>query len=261
MKVVILANDRGIRLREDTEYRPKALAPLGGYPLIWHIMNLFSYYGLKEFILCVGVGGYKIKEYFLNYRIFNEDFTLELGAPSNLLHFHSSNKSRNWKITFLNVGSLTMTGSSLALVKPFIDKDSSFFLTYCDTLSNVNISDLKKFHEAMGRVVTMTGAHPVSPLGVVEAEDGLARSFEEKQRLEGLVKGGFFICDYRVFNYLTLKGDFMFEEEPLQKLIKEDELALFEHKDFWYRVDTYKDIEVLQEMWKFDRASWRVWQD
>ena len=260
MKVVILANDRGIRLREDTEYRPKALAPIGGSPLVWHIMNLYSYYGFNEFILCVGVGGYRIKDYFLNYRIFAENFTLELGTPSDL-HFHGSNKRRNWRITFLDVGSLTMTGSSLALVKPFIDEAHSFFLTYCDTLSNVNISELSKFHEAMGRVVTMTGAHPVSPLGVVEAEDGLAKSFKEKPRLEGLVKGGFFVCDYRVFNYLTLAGDFMFEDESLQKLIKDYELALFEHKDFWYRVDTYKDIEALEEMWKSDRASWKVWQD
>lgn len=261
MKVVIFAGGKkGIRLREDTEYRPKALAPIGGYPIVWHIMNLYSYYGYNDFVLLLGPDSYKIKSYFLSYNEMIRNFTLELGSQPKPPSFQNSKVLRDWKISFVDTG-ITMTGKSLAQVEPFIDKGSSFFLSYCDTLSNVNITDLKRFHEAMGRVVTITGAHPTFPLGIVEAEDGLVTTFREKKSLEGLVNGGFFVCDYRIFDYLKLEGDFMFEEEPLQRLIKEHELALFEHKDFWYRVDTHKDIEVLEGMWNANRALWKVWQD
>jgi len=215
MKVVIFAGGRkGIRLREDTEYRPKALAPIGGYPIVWHIMNLYSHYGYNDFVLLLGPDSYKIKGYFLTYNEMIRNFTLELGASAKLSSFDNPTVLRHWKISFVDTG-MTMTGKSLAQAEPLIDKGSSFFLTYCDTLSNVNIADLKRFHEAMGRVVTMTGAHPSFPLGIVEAEDGLVTTFREKKSLEGLVNGGFFVCDYRIFDYLKLKRDFMFEEEPL----------------------------------------------
>ncbi|MFC2047591.1 sugar phosphate nucleotidyltransferase, partial [Chloroflexota bacterium] len=198
MKVVIFAGGRrGIRLREDTEYRPKALAPIGGYPIVWHIMNLYSHYGYNDFILLLGPDNYKIKNYFLSYNEMIMDFTLELGSLPELLPPRKSNALRNWKISFVDTG-VTMTGESLAQAEPLIDKGSNFFLTYCDTISNVNIADLKRFHEAIGRVVTITGAHPSFPLGIVEAQDGLVTTFREKKNLEGLVNGGFFVCDSRI---------------------------------------------------------------
>lgn len=261
MKVVILAGGgKGIRLREDTEYRPKALAPIRGYPIIWHIMNLYSYYGHNEFVILLGPDGHEIKRYFLNYNELVRDFTMELGSSPKSLSFYGLDSERNWKITFLDTD-ITKTGTSLVQAKHFLHQDSSFFLTYCDTISNVDLESLKKFHKAMGRVVTITGAHPTFPFGIIESEDGLVTTFKDKKTLEGLVNGGFFICDYHIFDYLGIESDFMFEEEPLQQLIKEHELALFEHKGFWYRVDTYKDIEILEEMWNSNKAAWKVWKD
>ena len=214
MKVVILCGGRGTRLNEETEFKPKPLVHIGGLPILWHIMKIYSFYGFNDFVLCLGYKGEMIREYFLNLDWFNNDFTLQLGYKHRKILKHGK-KGIKWNITFVDTGEETQTGGRVLKIKKYITEDN-FLLTYGDGLSNVNINKLVNFHLSIGKIATLTAVHPMSPFGIIEIKDGLVKSFKEKPRLEGMINGGFFALNKKIFKYLDENS--ILEEEPLRKL-------------------------------------------
>lgn len=261
MKVVILCGGKGTRLREETEYKPKPLVLIGGRPILWHIMKIYSYYGYNDFVLCLGYKGEMIKDYFLHFEEWSNDFTLKLRCNNDekIIH-HNKECLEDWSITFADTGQNTMTGSRIAKVKKYIGDQEEFFLTYGDGVSNINIKNLYSFHQKKGRVVTLTGVKPFSRYGEIKINQGLVTEFSEKPQLESTVNGGFFVCNKKIFDYLSEGDDCVFEEDVLKKLIKDRELAVYKHNDFWYSVDTYKHYEEINEMYNKHNTPWMVWE-
>lgn len=257
MKVVIFCGGKGTRMREETEYRPKPLVNIGDKPIIWNIMKHYSHYGFNEFILCIGYKGDMIKDYFMNLDWKNNDFTLEISKGDKNIKYHTRDED-NWKITIINTGLETMTGARLAQVKEYIDGDT-FMLTYGDGVSDVNLKELLQFHKEKGKIVTLTGIHPMTSFGIIECEEGIAKSFKEKPKLQGLINGGYMVLNKDVFNYIP-KEDSMFEEEPLKTIAANGELGVYEHNGFWMAIDTFKDVERINSIYESGRAHWKVWE-
>jgi glucose-1-phosphate cytidylyltransferase len=255
MPVVILCGGLGTRLREETEFKPKPLVAVGDMPILWHIMKIYGRYGFREFILCLGYKGHLIKEFFLNYPWRANDVTLYLREHRQVVH--EVRPPEDWQVTFADTGLHTPTGGRVARVRKYIKSDD-FCVTYGDGLANVDLDRLVAFHRAKKKIATLTAVHPMSPFGVIESEDGLARSFKEKPRLEGLINGGFFVFNRKIFDYLT--EDSVLEEDPLRALAGRGQLAVYEHKDFWMCMDTFKDVERLNRMWAEGRRPWVVWE-
>lgn len=253
--VVILCGGMGTRLREETEFKPKPLVTIGDMPILWHIMKIYGRYGFREFILCLGYKGHLIKEFFLNYPWMANDVTLRLRDHRRVVH--EIRPPEDWQITFADTGLHTPTGGRVARIRRYV-KSEDFCVTYGDGLANVDLDRLVAFHRAKKKIATLTAVHPMSPFGVIESEDGLARSFKEKPRLQGLINGGFFVFHRKIFDYLT--EDSVLEEEPLRTLAGRGQLAVYEHKDFWMCMDTFKDVERLNRMWAEGRRPWVVWE-
>lgn len=256
-KVLILCGGMGTRLREETEYKPKPLVEIGGMPILWHIMKHFSQAGFDDFVLALGYKGHMIKEYFMNFEWMSNDFVLNLRSREERVTC-MAHRPENWRITFADTGQATLTGGRLARARKYLDGDM-FLATYGDGLSNVDLAALLAFHRQHNRIATLTGVHPSSPFGVIEAEDGLVRSFKEKPRLDGMINGGFFVFDRRMFDYI--EGDEALEETPLRRLAAEGQLAVYEHHDFWACMDTFKDVERLNAMWNRGERPWKTWRD
>lgn len=257
MKVVILCGGMGTRMREETEFKPKPLVPIGRMPVLWHIMKIYSHYGFKDFILCLGYKGEMIKEYFLNFEEMTNDFTLNLRSKKEKVTHHNKERLEDWNITFVDTGFETNTGGRVKGIEHLVDGDE-FFLTYGDGLSNVNISRLLDYHRSKKKVGTLTAINPTSPFGIIEVANGIAKSFKEKPRLEGLINGGFFVFNKKIFDYLEENS--ILEEEPLKRLTAEKGLAVYEHNDFWQCMDTFKDVERLNKMWREGDTPWKVWE-
>ena len=255
-KVVILCGGKGTRLREQTEFMPKALVRVGEMPVLWHVMKIYSYYGYNNFVLCLGYKGYMIKEYFMNLEWMENDFTLNLKSKSERIINHNS-KVEDWTITFAETGLNTPTGGRIKKIEKYI-QDENFFVTYCDGVSNVNIKNLYESHLKKNKIATLTVVHPMSQFGIIDVGNGLATSFKEKPHMEGLINGGFFVFNGKMFNYL--KESSVLEEEPLRRLVKEKQLAVYEHKDFWACIDTFKDVERFNDMWEKGNRPWAVWK-
>ncbi len=234
-----------MRMREVTEHIPKPLAIVGGKPILWQIMKIYSKYGCNDFILPLGYKGEKIKEYFMNYDWLQNDFILDFSCNENKIYLLK--KTEKWRITFIDTGVDTMTGGRIKRIQPFIE-DDTFLLTYGDGLCDVNIGELLKYHQKMGVIATLTGIQKKSQYGVLKARDGLATSFAEKTELEGLINGGFFVFNTAVFDYLS-DDQCVLEKEPLAKLASEGQLAVYEHKGFWQAVDTSKDLQDMDANW------------
>lgn len=258
MKVVILCGGKGERLREETEFKPKPLIEIGEMPILWHIMKIYSHYGFRDFILLLGYKGHMIKDFFRNFEFRSNDCTLSLRDDARRVSYLKKENLEDWNITFVDTGLETSTGGRIARIRDFIP-DEDFFLTYGDGLSNVNIADLYEYHKKKKKVLTLTGVNPASPFGIIEVEDGLAKSFKEKPRLDGVINGGFFVCGKAVFKYLSPERECVFEEEPMKKLARERELAVYMHSGFWTAMDTYKQVKVLNEMWISQKAEWKIW--
>ena len=245
LKVVILCGGHGIRMKDITEHIPKPLAVVGGRPILWQIMKIYSKYGFDDFILPLGYKGEKIKEYFMNYDWMQNDFILDFRGNENKVFLLK--KPENWRITFVDTGINTMTGGRIKRIQPFIDEDN-FFMTYGDGLCDVDLTKLLKYHQEMGVKATLTGIEKKSQYGILKVQDGLAVSFGEKTEIEGLINGGFFVLNRAIFDYLE-DDRCVFEKEPMTKLTSEGQLAVYEHKGFWHAVDTVKDLQDIDSEW------------
>jgi len=272
IKVVILCGGMGTRLREETEYRPKPLVEIGGKPMLWHIMKIYAYYGFKDFVLCLGYKGKMIKDYFLNYGTMNSDFTLNLGT--NNINFHNSYKEKDWIITFAETGKNAMTGARIKRIEKYIDSEL-FMLTYGDGVADINLQELLEFHKSHNKIGTVTGVSPSSRFGeLVVAKDQVKKFSEKPQVKEGFINGGFFVFNKRIFNYLEDNDNCIFEKKPLEDLASDGELMIYKHKGFWQCMDTYRDLQLLNNLWLGRKAEkklyfnsekiippWKVWKE
>lgn len=257
IKVVILCGGMGTRLREETEFKPKPLVEIGGKPILWHIMKIYSHYGFKDFILCLGYKGEMIKEYFLNYELLNSDFTIELGSKN--IEIHGSHDESGLKVSLVNTGETTLTGSRVKKIEKFIDSET-FMLTYGDGVADINISELLKFHKSHGKIGTITGVHPVSRFGELVVRDSEVVSFSEKpQSSDGLINGGYFVFNRQFLDYVRQDEDCVLEKEPLEDLVRDGELRVYKHNGFWQCMDTYRDFILLNSLWKTN-PQWKVWK-
>ncbi|AJA46877.1 nucleotidyl transferase [Clostridium pasteurianum DSM 525 = ATCC 6013] len=245
MKVVILCGGKGSRLASPTEHKPKPLAMVNGKPIIWHIMKIYMKYGLNDFILPLGFGGEKIKEYFWNYEWKNKNFIKDYS--NNTIKF--LDKPENWKITFVDTGVDTMTGGRVKKVQKYIDGDA-FMMTYGDGLSDINIKNLIDYHYHKGKIATVTGVERKSQYGILTVENGIAKSFDEKSKLDGIINGGFFVLSTKVFDYIEDDAGCIFEQKPLKALAKQGELSVYLHRGYWASIDTYKDLISANKTWK-----------
>jgi glucose-1-phosphate cytidylyltransferase len=256
MKVVILAGGLGTRISEETQIRPKPMVEIGGRPILWHIMKLYSAHGLNEFVICLGYKGYLIKEYFANYCLHNSDVTFDLGR--NEIHTHHR-ETENWRVTLVDTGIETMTGGRVKRVAQYLDGDT-FCLTYGDGLADVNVAALLDFHDAHGRLATVTATQPPGRFGALRlGENNAVHGFQEKPLGDGgWINGGFFVLSPKVIDYIG--GDAtVWENEPLQNLAAECQLAAYKHRGFWQPMDTLRDRNQLEHLWQTGQAPWKVW--
>jgi len=260
MKVVILCGGRGTRLREETEFKPKPMIEIGERPILWHIMHIYAHHGFKDFILCLGYKGHMIKDYFLNYHALNNDFTVNLGSH-NSIQIHGVHEERDWRVTLADTGNDSQTGTRVKKIEKYVDGDV-FMLTYGDGLANINLKKLVEFHKSHGKVGTITGVHPSSRFGELVVSRNKVLSFHEKPQMgTGLINGGFFVFNRSFFRYLDSKKDQALELEPLENLAKDGELMIYPHDGFWQCVDTYRELEVLNNLWNTKKPPWVIWND
>jgi len=257
MKAVILAGGLGTRISEESHLRPKPMIEIGGRPILWHIMKLFSHHGFNDFIVCLGYRGYMVKEYFANYVLHNADLTVDLGRGS--VEYHATN-SEPWRVTLVDTGPDTMTGGRLKRVARYLDADEPFFLTYGDGVSDVDLSALAAFHKAHGKEATVTAVAPPGRYGALDIVDGRVERFIEKPPGDnGLINGGFFVLQPRVVSRIA--GDETpFESEPLEALARDGQLMARHHDGFWAAMDTLRDKNQLEALWASGAAPWRVWK-
>jgi glucose-1-phosphate cytidylyltransferase len=257
-KVVILAGGLGTRLKEETEYRPKPMVEIGNKPIIWHIMKIYQHYGFNDFIICLGYKGHIIKEFFLNYQSMINDFTIHLGTKSHI-EYKSCNDDFNATVTLIDTGLNAMTGSRIKQIESYIDSDN-FFLTYGDGVANVDIQKLYAYHLSHGKIGTMTGVHPPSRFGEFSVKNNQIIDFNEKPEMKSdIINGGFFVLKTEFFKYLSSDESCILEREPLKNLSNDGELMLYKHDGFWQCMDTYRELLLLNDMWKDRKASWAVW--
>lgn len=256
-QVVILCGGLGTRLREETEYRPKPMAEVGGRPVLWHLMKLFAHYGLTEFVLCIGYRGQMIKDYFLNYEAWNSDFTVTLGEHDSV-RFHGSHLETGWEVTVSDTGALTQTGGRVKRVERHLVGDT-FIVTYGDGLADVDLSRLLAFHAEHGKLATVTTTRPLSRFGIVDLEaDRTVARFREKPQGDEWVSSGFFVFQRKFLDYLD--EDSVLEHAPLERLASEGEIVAYQHDGFWQPMDTYREFLMLNEMWETGKAPWAVWE-
>ncbi len=257
MKVVLLAGGFGTRLSEETNVRPKPMVEIGGKPILWHIMKIYSSYGFNEFVVLLGYKGYHIKEYFTNYFLHQSDVTVDLKDNSMEVH---NNHSEPWKVTLLDTGLHTMTGGRIKKAQDFIGEES-FMMTYGDGVSNINIDELIKFHKTHGQAVTMSSVQPDGRFGALNINsENRIMEFREKPKGDGnWINAGFFVCNSEVFDYIDSDEGMVFEEAPLQRLAQDGKLYTYKHTGFWKPMDSLKDKSDLNNLWNDGEAPWKVW--
>lgn len=256
--VVILCGGQGTRLREETEFKPKPMVPVGDRPILWHLMKYYSHFGFKKFVLCLGYRSDYIKDYFYNYEAMNSDFTIRLGKKQ--VSFHSSH-AEDWEVTLADTGLEAMTGARIKRIERYIDADR-FCLTYGDGLSNVDLHRLMAYHQSHGKLATMTAVHPPSRFGTMEFDGDRISSFAEKPNSgEGYINGGFFVCERGVFDYLEYDDSCIFERAPMERLANTGELMAYRHAGYWQCMDTIRDAKLLNDLWTSGESPWRVWPE
>jgi len=248
----------GTRLREETEYRPKPMVDVGGRPILWHIMKIYASYGYKDFILCLGYKGNVIKEYFYNYALANNDVTVELGKRSVTVHEGAENE--DWCVTLANTGEEAQKGARLKKIEKYITGDT-FMCTYGDGVADINIDALMDFHSKHGKLATLTGVRPPSLFGELRVQDGGRASLfvEKPQASAGVISGGFMVFNRRLFDYLSTDDACDLEKGTLERIAEAGELMVYVHEGTWACMDTYRDLQFLNQLWKTQRAFWKVW--
>jgi len=257
--VVILCGGKGARLREETEYRPKPLIKIGQMPILWHIMKIYSFYGFKNFILLLGYRGEMIKNYFLNFEVMVNDFTLKLrtyGKEKVTLHNHL--ELEDWDITFVDTKLDTPTGGRIKKAEKYLKPFDRFMATYGDGVADIDVNKLYKFHLRKKTIGTLSGVQPASQFGVVEVKKGMAKTFKEKPRMRGFINGGFFVFEREFLK--MLKEDSVLEQEPLKKLSAKQQLSVYKHTSYWQCMDTFKQAEWLNKAWDNGDRSWAIWE-
>jgi len=255
-KVVILCGGQGTRLKEETEFKPKALVEIGGIPIVWHIMKSYASYGYKDFVLCLGYKGRMIKEFFFHFQWDISDFTINLKDGKKTYH---DDHAEDWNITLADTGQETLTAGRVKAIEKYIPKDDDFFLlTYGDGVSDIDIEKLVAFHKEKGKLVTITGVHPTNKYGLINMSDKLeVLDFAEKPPMRDFINGGFMVVNRTFFD--RINEDCMFESKILPQLAKENQVALYPHEGFWHSMDTFKDYEDLNKLWDA-KAPWKTWE-
>lgn len=255
MKVVLLAGGLGTRISEESHLKPKPMIEIGGKPILWHIMKIYSHYGLNEFVVCCGYKGYMIKEYFANYFLHMSDVTFDM--KNNKMEIHQ-NSSEPWKVTLVDTGESTMTGGRMKRIKEYLDNED-FCLTYGDGVADVNIPELLKFHKSHGGLATLTAAQPPGRFGALSLQGTKVRSFQEKPVGDGnWINGGFFVLNKKVIDLID--GDqTIWEQGPVETLSQQNQMHAYLHHGFWRPMDTLRDKTYLEELWEKGKAPWKVW--
>jgi glucose-1-phosphate cytidylyltransferase len=257
MKAVILAGGLGTRLSEETSARPKPMVEIGGKPILWHIMKMYSQHGVNDFVICCGYKGYVIKEYFANYFLHTSDITFDM--RNNRMEVHQK-RAEPWNITLVDTGDESMTGGRLRRVAEYVREDEAFCFTYGDGVSNVDITSLIEFHKSHGKSATLTSTFPPGRFGALDITDNQVKRFMEKPKGDGgMINGGFFVLSPLVLDYLENDAT-VWEQQPLQRLATDGELMAFEHHGFWQPMDTLRDKTYLEELWANGNAPWKTWE-
>ncbi len=257
MKAVILAGGLGTRISEETHLKPKPMIEIGGKPILWHIMKIYSSFGITEFVICLGYKGYFIKEYFANYYRHMSDITFDLANNVEIIH---NNNAEKWKVTLVDTGEETMTGGRVKRIYDYIKDEEIFCLTYGDGVSNLDIAELIKFHKSHGKLVTLTATKPPGRFGALHINpQNVVTSFQEKPDGDGsFINGGFFVMSPKAIEYID--GDkTLLEQEPLKKLAHDNQLMAYKHTGFWQPMDTLRDKVHLESMWQEGKAPWKIW--
>lgn len=261
MKAVILAGGLGTRISEETRIKPKPMVEIGGRPILWHIMKLYSHYGINEFVICLGYKGYMIKEYFQNYMLHQSDVTFDMHAGTTEIH---RSRTEDWRVTLVETGEKTMTGGRIRKILPYVQDDECFCLTYGDGVANVDMSALVNFHKSHQKTATLTAVVPPGRFGALDFstdEPHSVRQFVEKPAGDGgLINGGFFVLDPSVAHYLTEDNNLVWEREPLQGLATAGELMAYRHRGFWQPMDTIRDLTELETLWESNAPPWKLWE-
>lgn len=257
MKVVILAGGLGTRLSEETVLKPKPMVEIGGMPILWHIMKIYSSYGFNDFVICLGYKGYIIKEYFANYFLHKSDITIDL--KTNSIETHGS-QAEPWKITLVDTGNDSLTGGRIKRIQPYVNNET-FMLTYGDGVGNLDIKALVEFHKNHKRYCTVTSVQPSGKFGALNIlEDDTVHSFREKPKGDGAwINGGFFVCEPQVFDYIKDGDTTIWEKSPMEEIANDGQMNAFKHDGFWRPMDTLKDKHDLNEMWAENNALWKTW--
>jgi len=259
LPVVILCGGQGTRLREHTEYVPKPMVEIGEQPILWHILKIYGARGFERFVLCLGYKGWVIKQYFLRLHEMQRDFTVAMKGDPPGVEFHNQVGEESWRVTCAETGADSGTGGRLKLVERYVDSET-FLFTYGDAVGDVDLDALLDFHWSQGRIATVTGVHPTSRYGEMKVEDGRVVEFNEKPTVaEGIVSGGFFVFERKVFDYLGDDPRVFLELEPLQKLARDGQLSVHVHEGFWHPMDTYRDWQHLNDLWKSPKPPWKTW--
>lgn len=256
MKAVILAGGLGTRLSEETNLKPKPMIEIGGRPILWHIMKMYSMHGVNEFVICCGYKGFVIKEYFKNYLLHQSDVTLNIENDSMEIH---EKRAEPWIITLVDTGQNSMTGGRLAKVSKYIKDEDAFCFTYGDGVSDINITELLAFHKSHNKDATITAVYPPGRFGALNIHGSAVKEFTEKPKGDGaLINGGFFVLSPRVLERIS-GNDCTWEQEPLKNLAKDNQLMSYKHEGFWHPMDTLRDKIYLQDLWDKNKAPWKTW--
>jgi glucose-1-phosphate cytidylyltransferase len=260
MKVVILCGGKGTRLREETEFRPKPMLPIGNRPILWHIMKTYASQGHKEFMLCLGYKGEMIKDFFRNYQWLTSDVTLRL-CPLPSYKFQDRHDEEDWSVTLADTGEDTLTGGRIKRIERYLDKDKDFFLTYGDGVGNVDVNATLAFHQKHGKTLTVTAVHPPGRFGEMAMTDHAGvTEFNEKPQVEsGWINGGYFVASHKLFDYLSRYDDIMLEQEPMRQIVADQQLMAYKHTGFWQPMDTYTEYALLNRLWNDGKAPWKIW--
>jgi glucose-1-phosphate cytidylyltransferase len=262
IKAVILCGGQGTRIREASEAMPKPMLPIGGKPIVWHIMKMYAAHGITEFVLCLGYKSWVIKEFFLNYRTMTNDVAITLGR-NHAVEVVGGGEEEDWKITLAETGEDTMTGGRVAAIRKYVEKDELFCLTYGDGVSDLDITQLLAFHRGHGGVCTVTAVRPPGRFGEMRLSGDAVAEFNEKpQTTEGFINGGFFVCDgRRIWDYLPNNRKLTLEQEPMRELSERKQLHAWRHTGFWQPMDTLREYTMLNDLWSSGKAPWKTWKE